>query len=242
VPDKLVKHGRMAHSGCYDYARREIPRLGLDWPPPSSIGIKAMYSIYRPAQVLVEAVKDGLFTNMTLTRGHPEEWVDPDNFKEHAIGFTGELPEIEYMKDKKEVSINGTLTLVDSVALESYEKGIVDLSPGYLADFVWRKGVDPNGKPYDAVMTKVNGTNHLAMVNKGRGGAASAIMDKAASGFKKIASGLWWAVKRRTYVRDGDGSGSASSFTGFRSSLTQCLEGRASLSDEEIREDRKSVV
>ena len=118
MPDRLIKHGRYAHSGVYDYAQHEVSRLGLAWPPPSEIGVKEMYQVYRPAPVLIDAVKDGLFTNMTLTRGHPDEWVDPNNFKEHAVGFTGEVAEIEYMKDKKEVSVNGTLTLADAVAME----------------------------------------------------------------------------------------------------------------------------
>jgi len=195
-----------------------------------------MYDVYRPAPVLASAVKDGLFTRMILTRGHPEEWVDPTNFKEHAVGFTGDVAEIEYLADEGEVSVNGSMTLADEIALESYDKGIVDLSPGYTANFAWRKG-QHKGKPYDAIMTKVTETNHLAMVNKGRGGPLSVITDtadKIHAKARKIASGLWWAVKRRTLVKDEIQSERASSATGFRTGLYALVEARASMKDEEI--------
>ena len=234
-PDKLVKHGRMAHSGVYDYTKDEVKGIDIPWPPPAEIGEKSMYKMYRPMPVFVEAVKDGLFTNMPITRGHPG-WIDPANFRDHAIGFTGENAELELLKDgedKGEVSVNGTLTLHDAVALESYDRGVLELSPYYHARFEWRSG-SHKGQPYDAVMTKITETNSLGLVNKGRGGKASSIMDHAAQGFRKIASGLWWAVKRRTMVKDGAPSEHVSEETGFRSSLESLCEQRASMSDEEI--------
>ena len=235
APEKLIKTGRLAHSGIYQYSREELPRLGLSAPPPE-IGDKAMYDIYRPASVLLSAVQQGMFTHLPLTRSHPYDWVGPKNFKEEIVGWTGDKADIEYLKDSKEISVNSSVVLGDQVAIESYGQGIIDLSPGYSADFQWKKGVDPNGKPYDAIMTKVNKTNHLALVNRGRAGPTSTIIDQAARGFRKVASGLWWAVKRRAMVKDGDGSDPASQFTGFRSSLNQIYEGRASMSDEEIRD------
>ena len=234
MPDKLVKHGRMAHSGVYDYTDKEVKGIDISWPPPSEIGEKPMYHFYRPMPVFVEAVKDGLFTNMPITRGHPG-WVDPVNFRDHAIGFTGETAELEYMKDSGEVSVNGTLTLHDAVALESYDRGVVELSPYYHAKFEWRKG-QHKGQPYDAVMTKITQTNSLGLVNKGRGGSASAIMDHAAQGFRKIASGLWWAVKRRTMVKDEAAGDGASEEMGFKSSLEMLCSQRASMSEEEIHD------
>ena len=237
MADKLVKHGRFAHSGIYKYAASEIPRLGLDWPPPAEIGDKSFYEVYRPGLVLVSAVKDGLFTRMTLTRQHPDDWVGPENWKENAVGFTGDTAEVEYLKDDGEISVNGSMTLYDSVALEAYDRGVVDLSPGYSATFEWKKGTH-KGKPYDAVMTQVTETNHLAMVNRGRGGALSVITDHASALSQKareIASGLWWAVRRRSIVRDESyGSDPASDATGFRSALDLCVRSRASMNDEEI--------
>ena len=236
VSERLLKHGKFGHSGLYSYSSKEIPRLGLSWPPPPEIGEKAMYDVYRPAPVLASAVKDGLFTRMTLTRGHPEDWVDSQNFKEHVVGFTGDVAEIEYLKDEDEVSINGSMTLADEVALESYDRGVVDLSPGYTANFAWRRG-QHKGKPYDAIMTKITETNHLAMVNRGRGGPLSVITDTAEKlhqKARKVASGLWWAVKRRTLVKDEVQSEIASFATGFRSGLNALVEGRAAAKDEDI--------
>jgi hypothetical protein len=241
APDKLVKHGRFAHSGVYEYNAREMERLmGPKWPPPPEIGIKKMYQVYRPANVLISAVKNGMFRNMTLTRQHPPElWVDPQNWKDHAVGFTGDSAELEWVGD--EVSVNGTVTLADSVAVEAYGHGVIDLSPGYNATWEWKRGHTSKGEAFDAAMTEVTDTNHLALVNKGRGGALSAIVDGATDVGRRVrqaASGLWWAVKRRTLIVDGQaGDGPGSVGTGFRSGLQMCADQVGSMPEVEI-EDR----
>ena len=210
------------------------------WPPPPEIGEKSSYVVYRPASVFVSAVHDGLFQNMPLTRQHPPGlWVDPLNFRDFVIGFTGDSPELEWVGD--EVSVNGTVVLADIAGVEAYDQGILDLSPGYNAQWRWHKGKTAKGEAFDAVMTRVTATNHLALVNKGRGGALSAIVDHASDvgrRVKQAASGLWWAVKRRTLVVDGHaGDEPGSVATGFYSGLHMLADQRATMPETEI-EDR----
>ena len=246
MPDRLVKKGRLARSGLYQYSEREIPNLGLPLPPPSSIGKKSFYSIYRPASVLAKAVRDGLFVRLPMTKGHPSEWVDRSNFKEYVIGYTGDTATIEYLSDIDEVAVCGSMALAADEAITDYEKGITDLSPGYSATFIWRKGKTSYGKSYDAVMTEINETNHLALVPKGRGGATAAILDAEGTlKVRDIASRIWYRAKKHLLVKDEMFEAPVSEASGFRSGLAHLIEARAALSEGELSkkvDEMKSLV
>ena len=235
MADRLIKHGNFARSGLYSYSKKEIPSLGLPWPPPDDIGEKDLYSILRPSTVLATAVGDGLFTRMPLTRGHPNEWVDPGNLKEHIVGYTGDKADIEYLSALDEIVVTGSMALAADEAIDAYGRGVVDLSPGYSATFVWKRG-EYHGKTYDAVMTAIAETNHLALVDKGRGGSVASILDAEGSmKARKIASSLWWKVKRALLVKDYAGPEPQASYaTGFHSGLSSLIESRAAKKDEEI--------
>jgi hypothetical protein len=235
MADRLVKNARLARSGVYEYAQREVADLGLPWPPPTEIGEKNMYRVYRPANVLASAVEKGMFTRMPLTRGHPKEWVDPTNFRNYTVGYTGDKARIEWLEDAGEVVIASTLTMADEEAIDAYDRGVVELSPGYKASFAWRKGAY-DGKSYDAVMTSVVDTNHLALVNRGRGGAVAAILDHGGKdvNVRKVLSNLWWKAKKKFFVKDGLANGPASEVTGFRAKLSSVVDKRATTKDEDI--------
>ena len=86
---------------------------------------------------------------------------------------------MEYLESKDEVGIRSTVMLYDEEALKSYERGEVQLSPGYNAVFKWKKGVAPDGQEYDIVMESISAVNHLALLPNGRGGADAVILDGA---------------------------------------------------------------
>lgn len=234
MADRLVKRARLARSGVYQYAAREMADLGLPLPPPNEIGDKAVYSVYRPAMVLSRAVKDGMFVRLPVTRGHPHEWVDPNNFREYTVGYTGDSASIEYLSDVDEVSVTSSLTLGDAEAMDAYESGVKELSPGYRAAFVWSKG-EIGGRSYDAVMTGVIDTNHLALVDKGRGGAVAAILDHRGADMgmvKKVASALWYRARKVAgKVND---QLPASQASGFTPTLMSLVEHREKKSDDDI--------
>jgi len=188
-----------------------------------------------------------MFTKMTVSREHPEGWIDPESWKSEAIGWTSDTADIEYLKEIGEVSVNGQVVLADSVGIEAYDKDVIELSPGYSANFIWKKGKH-RGQTYDAIMTEVTHTNHLALVNRGRGGKWSAITDAVAklqTNAKKIASGLWWAVKRRSLIKDQAKDESASQAMGFWSGLDTLASQRQTMSEMEIEnrvEQLRSLV
>lgn len=177
-----LKNIRIAISGIYDYAYEELPSLQLPLPGhPGAEGVeeKKIYKVYRPASVLNAACD--LFKMLPLTHHHPRVPVDEQNFRDLTIGYTGENPWIDYLEDKNEVGIRSTVLLYDEEALEAYERGEIQLSPGYIADFEYSKGTSPDGQEYDIIMRRIKEVNHLALLPAGRGGSDAVVLDHARS-------------------------------------------------------------
>ena len=176
-----LKNIRIAISGIYDYAFEELPSLQLPLPghgAPEWVEKKRVYKVYRPSTVLQAACSK--FKLLPLTHHHPKTPVDGSNFRELALGYTGENPFVDYLEDKDEVGIRSTLLIYDDEALNAYDSGEVQLSPGYVAEFEWNKGQTPKGEEYDIVMKKITDVNHLALLPCGRGGNDAVVMDNAA--------------------------------------------------------------
>lgn len=175
-----LKNIRIAVSGIYDYALEEIPTLRLPLPgqgAPDWVEKKQIYKIYRPAFVLAAACDK--FKMLPLTHHHPNTPVDGQNFRRLAVGYTGENPFIDWIKDTDEVGIRSTVMIYDDEALDAYERGEIQLSPGYVASFEWQKGKAPDGQEYDIVMKEITDVNHLALLPAGRGGEYAVVMDGA---------------------------------------------------------------
>lgn len=175
-----LKNIRIAVSGLYDYAFEELPTLRVPLPgngAPDWVEEKRLYKVYRPAPVLAAACPK--FASLPLTHHHPKTPVDGVNFRDLAIGWTGEHPEVDYIAETDEVGIRSTCVLYDDEALSAYENGEVQLSPGYIAVFEWKKGTAPNGEEYDIVMKEITDVNHLALLPNGRGGKYAVVMDEA---------------------------------------------------------------
>lgn len=175
-----LKNIRIAVSGLYDYALEEIPSLRIPMPgngAPEWVEEKRLYKVYRPAPVLAAACKK--FANLPLTHHHPKTPVDGQNFRNIAIGWTGESPEVDYIAETDEVGIKSTCMLYDDEALQAYENGEVQLSPGYIAVFEWQKGQTPRGEEYDIIMKEITDVNHLALLPAGRGGEYAVVLDNA---------------------------------------------------------------
>lgn len=167
-------------SGLYDYAFEEIPTLRIPMPgqgAPEWAEKKRLYKVYRPAPVLAAACEK--FKMLPLTHHHPKTLVDGQNFRDLALGYTGENPWVDYLKEKDEVGIRSTLMLYDDEALQAYENGEVQLSPGYVANFEWKRGNAPNGEEYDIIMKEITDVNHVALLPAGRGGEYAVVIDKA---------------------------------------------------------------
>jgi hypothetical protein len=160
----LVADAKVARTGVQDYlgselGRPDLPVVRLYRPPEEVFAQDAMHSYaYRP-----------------LTVEHPAQMVDAASWKAVSAGSTG----AEVIRDGDFVRV--PLVLMDAAAIKAYESGKRELSMGYTAEIVFRDGVTPDGQPYDAVQTQLR-MNHLALVDKARGGEQLRIGDGRAPG------------------------------------------------------------
>ena len=213
MPDRIERNVIIARSGVYQYRREELPSLNL----PDAPYDKEVYSVYRPAIVLTKN-KDK-FTKLPLTREHPSEMVGPNNFKDLAIGWSGDTSDVVMMDGSDEIGIQSTCNLLDESALEYYDNGVRDVSPGYFAKFEWADGKTVDGEEYDIIMSDIDDVNHLAFTQRGRGGQGVA-MDSV------TLADLAYYSNRMTVDSD---------LPSFRAMIDDIVQYRGEYEDDEIK-------
>jgi hypothetical protein len=88
--------------------------------------------------------------------------VTPLNFQKYAKGYLQDT--IQKQDDK----VSATAIISAQDAIDAVEKGVRQVSCGYLADLDETPG-EWNGEPYDCIQKNIK-YNHLALVDKGRAG------------------------------------------------------------------------
>lgn len=176
----LVAEARVARTGIQVYQGKDFGRDDL-----------GEIRVYRPEEEVF--AKDALhgFAHRPVTVGHPAEMVDADNWKEHAVGQTGD----EVARDGEFVRV--PMVIMDAAAIKSVEAGTRELSMGYALDLEFKDGIAPNGEPYDAIQRNLR-MNHLAIVANARGGSELKIGD----GNRKETT-MADPIKTRTVLVDG---------------------------------------
>jgi hypothetical protein len=232
---KIVKKAVIARSGIYPYRSEELAMFGLkaeDAPVK-----KDVYNVYRSSLVLAEN-KDK-FSMMALTNDHPRGFLTNDNWKDYAIGFTGENVNVEWNKEINEVALNTMVKVIDSEAIGDLESGKREVSCGYYGIFKFEDGISPNGEPYDIIMSGVkDDANHLALCDRARGGSTVRIMDGKGGKMKAMnyVSGLYRSARKFVAgVMDAD-------LGKFRETINQVVTNRATLSDEEMANDIEALI
>lgn len=160
----LVADAAVARTGIQEYLGKEVGKP--DMP---------IVRVYRPADQVFSKDAMKTYAHRPMTNDHPSVAVNSDNWKDYAVGQTGG----DVMRDGEYVRV--PLVLMDQKAISDWEDGKVELSMGYSADIVFQAGVTDSGEEYDAIQTNLH-MNHLALVNKARGGDRLRIGDKGAPG------------------------------------------------------------
>lgn len=149
---------RVARTGPMLYRQDEVPDI-----EPSGPG---MITITRDADVLFSDETIASFVGKPVTNNHPPDFVKPETFRTYCVGITlnprrGEGIEADYLL--------ADLLITDEDAISEVLASKRELSPGYSAP---REQVRPGlGR-----QTQIIG-NHVALVERGRGGPACAIQD-----------------------------------------------------------------
>lgn len=106
--------------------------------------------------------------NIPITDDHPNAknpnvmLIDSSNARDHLIGFTG------HEVKEEGIYVAGYGTIHDQAAIDRVEKGLQELSCGYLCDREYKPG-EYNGEKYDVRQRNIR-YNHLALVPRGRAG------------------------------------------------------------------------
>lgn len=146
----LLANARAARSGIMQYRGAELGRPEL-----------GMVNVYRPENEVFSRRSLDTFSKLPITIDHPADPVDAANWRQLAVGTTGD----EVLRDGEHLKIG--LKITDIEAVQAIEAGKRELSVGYEAEIDWQDGIAPDGTPYQAVQRNIR-ANHIAVVAQGR--------------------------------------------------------------------------
>lgn len=151
---------------------RDVPvaRIGTlmygDGEVPVTADNTGLILIQRGEEDLFDPQTMASFEGKAVTNDHPEDWVNPSNWKELAVGTAhsvrrGEGAEADFLI--------ADLLITDQDAIDAVMGEKVEISLGYDADYV-------EISPGKGVQRNIFG-NHVALVDKGRCGSRCSIGD-----------------------------------------------------------------
>lgn len=161
----LVASVLCARTGCQDYLASELGLIDDD----------RVITVHRPEDVVFARDSLQTYVGKPVTIDHPAEPVTSENWKDLAVGdVVAVVREGEY--------IRSDIKIMDAAAIEQIEAGKREISMGYNVDMELKDGVAPDGKEFQAEITGLLKTNHLAVVDRARGGSKLRIGDDANGG------------------------------------------------------------
>jgi hypothetical protein len=174
---------KVARTGIQDYMGSELGRPDL-----------GIVKVYRPEKEVFNRDALHSFAHRPVTIDHPPVLVDASNWKKYGVGTIGD----EVVRDGEFVRV--PLMLMDKNAIDQVDSGKAELSMGYTADLIFDAGITPSGEKYDAYQANIRG-NHLAIVDKARGGDQLRVIDSNFRSNHKQSEGN--PVTTKTIVVDG---------------------------------------
>lgn len=157
----LVADARIARTGVQTYLGSEVGKPDM-----------AMVRVYRPGEEVFRDETLRSAAHRPVTNDHPADLVTSANWRQHAVGQTGDEVAGEG------IFIRVPLMVSDEAAIRDIEAGKRELSAGYTCDLDWTAGKTPAGEAYDAVQRNIR-LNHVAIVARGRAGSQVRIGDAA---------------------------------------------------------------
>ena len=160
----LIGIAKAARTGIQEYAGYE---LGM----PD----KAKLRLWRPASEVFAADSMRTYASAPVTIEHPGEPVTPANWRDHSVGEASD----EIVRDGEIVKV--PFMIRDQKGQQAVEDGKHEVSMGYTSMIDFTPGTVPDGQAdagqaYDAVQRTIR-INHLAIVDKARGGPELRIGD-----------------------------------------------------------------
>lgn len=155
----LEAFARTARTGVQQYHGSEMGRPDL-----------GVVNVYRDAADVFSHASLHSFAKIPVTVDHPPSGVSALNWKQVAVGTTGE----EVLRDGERLKIG--LKIMDAAAIAAVQAGKRELSVGYRTEIQWGDGIAPDGTAYQARQTNIV-ADHIAIVARGRAGETCRIGD-----------------------------------------------------------------
>lgn len=146
-----------------------------DGESPIKVGPDGKAIVTREAKEVFRPETIASFEGKPFTIKHPEDFVNPQNWKVLAKGH---LQNVRQGTGANENDLLADILVTDAEAITLVEGGIREVSCGYEAEYI-ETGVGRG------MQTNIIG-NHLALVPQGRAGAAYAINDQKGAKMKKL--------------------------------------------------------
>ena len=179
----------------YLRVKARIARTGIQSYTDANGGIRLEY---RPEEEVAASAALDSFREKCVTKEHPPVLLDASNTKDYAIGFTS--ADVSY----SEGFVESTLTVTDKETIDEIMRGNVrEVSCGYKVDYSPEPGITSDGQHYDGIQKNIRG-NHVAIVNRARGGAQVRLMlDSADAAVNDLITHSQGAVMSANIAFDG---------------------------------------
>ena len=179
----------------YLRVKARIARTGIQSYTDANGGIRLEY---RPEEEVAAKAALDSFREKCVTKEHPLVLLDASNTRHYAIGFTS--ADVSY----SEGFVESTLTVTDKETIDEIMRGNVrEVSCGYKVDYSPEPGITSDGQHYDGIQKNIRG-NHVAIVNRARGGAQVRLMlDSADAAVNDLITHSQGAVMSANIAFDG---------------------------------------
>jgi hypothetical protein len=155
----LVTSARIARTGVQIYSGAEMERPGVEQVRV----LRQDTEVFAPDSL-------ASFAHKPITIDHPSHLVTAESWRDDAVGYGGG----EVARDGDFIRV--PLMLADATVIKAVRDGKRELSCGYTCEIDWTPGETPSGEKYDARQVSISG-NHVAVVERGRAGAACRVGD-----------------------------------------------------------------
>ena len=155
--------GRVARAGVQKYLASE---LGLTGRSPMDI-----VGVLRPAEEVFSDASLASYADSDVTIEHPGNMVDVVTWRGVAVGHVTDRA----VRDGDYVE--ATMIIKDADAIKAIESGKIELSAGYLAEYVPLAGIADSGEEYEFIQKNIR-INHVALVSSARAGREARLYDQ----------------------------------------------------------------
>ena len=163
----LVVRAKAAKTGVYQYTGREVD-------PDNAHGLRdqAVVNVLRDEATVFDPAAVRTFIGKPITDDHPRVPVTADNWRDHGRGVV-----MGALRDGDHLAFD--LLLMDGPTIEKVEAGKRQLSNGYTAAIEVGDFAAPDGTKCQARQARISDGNHVAIVDRARGGETCRIGDAA---------------------------------------------------------------